>query len=299
MKTPKHLPFYLMLAVLIAQPTHADETEANNIPESARFDQKKIEAGKQQLVGRLSLRRQFLGTRATPQFRDTVQFNSFDGEKLEFTGFLSPQLETQVVSKLVTGHQLAALVNVRFEPAVAGHDGINMQKRLRAKISRWQPITADQACAAAKAAGRSAEDCERFKAALTPDFEKDDIAISLEKAVVRAEVTPRGTAVSLLGLRVFNTSNKSVTITINQLSIEQDGKTQRCTLKKKSTAPLSWTIGAKSWADGHYEEGKSPRVSWGFDREGSIEPDKKVKVLLELKLDDGEPFTITKTVDPT
>lgn len=265
---------------------------------SARFDLKDIENDRYDLVGRLSIRRQFMGTRATPPFRDDVQFHCFNGEELKFATFTSPELESHLSKRLTNGRSLPVVMAVRFERKRVGHDGINMRHRLVAHIETCKPTTAESICAAAKAAGFDAADSARYKAALDPDFEKDGIAISLGKVYVRSNVTPRGSALSIHGIRVFNSTSKVATIEIVGLSIEQKGVSQRCVLNKRTRAPQSWDVEAGGWSDGFYEKGKMPGILWMFDRSGPIEPEKKVKVQLEFKLNGSKPITMTRIVDP-
>jgi hypothetical protein len=281
------------------QVTHdGGKAVSETISQSARFDLKDIKDDRYALVGRLSLRRQFLGTRATPHYQDVVQFHCFNGDELKFLSFTDPELESRLSKRLANGRALPAMLTVRFERKLAGHDGINMRVRLVAHIEACKPTTAESICAAAEAAGFDAADSERYKAALDPDFEKDGIAVSLGKISVRSKVTPRGSALGIHGIRVFNTTSKVVTIGIIGLSIEQEGVSQRCVLNKRTRAPQSWDVEAGGWSDGIYEKGKMPGILWMFDRSGPIEPEKKVKVQLEFKLNGSDPIILTRIVDP-
>lgn len=50
------------------------------IPKDARFDLRGVDEEVQAIVGRLSIRRQFLGKQVTPPYRDAVQFHCFNEE---------------------------------------------------------------------------------------------------------------------------------------------------------------------------------------------------------------------------
>ncbi len=268
------------------------------VPRSARFDLKEIADGHHVLVGRLGLRRQFLGTRATPSYRDLVQFHCFNGEELKFSGFTTPGVEDRLAERLADGRQLPVMMSVRFERVRVGHDGINMSERLVARILECEEMTAESIRAAAGTAGFDAAACESFTAALAPDLVKDGVAISLGDVFVRSKPTPRAAAVGIHGVRVFNTSSVVATVEITGLTIEQAGVSQRCVLSERWRAPRSWKVEAGGWSDGKYEEGKMPQTLWRFDPAGAIEPGKKVEVRLEVKLNGGEPVVLTRSVDP-
>jgi len=284
----------------IIEDTKEEKTVAVTIPKSARFDLKDVEDDRYLLVGRLSLRRQFLGTRSTPQYQDIVAFHCFNGDELKFSSFTDPELKSDLSKRLTNGHELPAMLTVQFESKRVGHDGINMSVRLLAQIEACELFTAESICTAAtEGAGFDAADSERFNAALQPDFEKDGIAVSLGNVSVRSKVTPRGSALSIHGIRVFNSTTKDAKIEIIGLTIEQDGKSQKCTLSERTRAPKSWNVAATTWSDGNYEKGSMPGTLWMFDRSGEIEPGKKVKVQLEIKLNGGDPILLTRIVDPT
>ena len=77
-----------------AKDKEAGKAEADAIPALAYFDQKDIDQdGRYVLVGRLSLGRQFLGTRVTPPYRDVVRFHFFNGDELKFSSFTDQAME--------------------------------------------------------------------------------------------------------------------------------------------------------------------------------------------------------------
>jgi hypothetical protein len=277
---------------------YGGEAVLETIPRSARFDLKDIKGDRYDLVGRLSLRRQFMGTIATPQYHDVVQFHCFNGDELKFPSFTDPESESRLVKTLANGRSLPAIVTVRFERIRVGHDGINMSERLVAHIDAFKPTTVESIRAAAEAAGFDAADYSQYKAALDPDVVKGGIAVSLGEVSVRSEVTPGAAALAIHGIRVFNSTSEVVSVEIIGLVIEQEGVSQRCVMNKRSSGPHSWQVEAASWSDGAYEQGEMPRILWMFDPPEPIEPKKKVAVELELKVNGKEPLTLTRNVDP-
>ncbi len=277
---------------------HGDKTISETILRSARFDLKDIKEGRYNIVGHINLRRRFSGTRAIPPYHDGVQFSCFSGDDLKFSTFKDPELESSLLKLLANGRSLPVVITVRFERIRVGHDGINMSDRLVAHIEECKPTTTESIFTTAEAAGFGAADFLRFKTALKPDFVKDGIAVTLGKVSARSKVTPRGVALSIHGIRVFNTTAKIISIEITELTIQQDSVQLQCVRSKKSQAPHSWQVKAASWSDGVYEKGKMPRILWMFDPSGTIKPRKKVTVQLKLKLNSSKTVILTRTIDP-
>ncbi|MGJ8657929.1 MAG: hypothetical protein ACSHX6_15885 [Akkermansiaceae bacterium] len=269
----------------------------HKIPQSAHFDLQEIENDQYQLVGRLNIQRRFLGTRATPPYQDVVQFHCFNGDELKFSSFTDDKLEKNLLKILANGHSLPVVMTVRFERKRVGHDGINMSERLLAHVEACQPATAESIVTAAKASQFDATAAENYLEALNPDLVKDRIAISLGKIYVRSKVSPRASAFSIHGIRVFNTSSDRVSIEIIEVTIEQESVTQHCQPSNRSKSPQSWQVAPNSWSDGIYEQGKMPRVLWMFDPAKPIKPEKKVTIKLKLKLNKSEVLTLERTVD--
>lgn len=273
------------------------EVASEAVPQSAHFDLENIKEGQCELVGRLSLKRQFLGTRATPSFHDSVIFHSFSGEELKRSSFTNPELEGRLMKGLAGGHSIPATMTVRLEGKRIGHDGINMSNVLIAHIEAWKPAPAEAICAAAEDAGFDEAAAVSYQAALDPDWVKEGIAVSLGKVYARSKMTPRSVALAIDGIRVFNTTSEVASIEIIELTIEQGGVSRPCVASKRSGAPMTWQVEAKSWSDGIYEKGRVPGTLWMFDSPEPIQPGKEVTLRLKLKLN-GEALTLTRTVDP-
>ena len=299
---PRFLFYLLFLAISpIFSPTtkaEAAKREETVIPESARFSHSDIGGDRYELVGRLSLRRQFLGTRATPPFRDIVQFHFFNGDELKRSTFSDPELESRLVKRLMDGKSLPVVLTARFELKRIGHDGINMSEVLIPHIESFEAATAENICAAAEAGEFDEEDSKNFKSALTPGFEEDGISISLGKIYARSKVSPQGSPFSLHGIKVFNSTTKDVEVELVSVNIEQDGATQKGLTHERSRTPLKWHVKSKSWSDGIYEDGKMPGTLWMFSVPEPIKPDSKVTVRLEIKLDGNDPIILKRIVDP-
>ena len=269
------------------------------IPALAYFDQKDIDQdGRYVLVGRLSLGRQFLGTRVTPPYRDVVRFHFFNGDELKFSSFTDQAMEDRLAKSIAHGRSVPAVLTTQVDRKIVGHDGINRSERLVTKVESYKLISAESILGPAKTEGFGEVEFERFKAALDPDFEKDGIAVTLGKITVRSKVTPRGSALSIQGVRVFNATAKPVTIEVTDLTIQQDGVSQKCTLSPRCRTPQSWQVEASSWSDGVYQQGKMPANLWTFDRPKPIKWGTKVEVKLTFKLNGNEPVTVTQVVQP-
>ncbi|MEP3481919.1 MAG: hypothetical protein ABJZ55_21935 [Fuerstiella sp.] len=296
----------VLLLLATGQVAFADEDESKAInrkdsvlvPQSARFELEGIQDERYQLAGRLSVKRRFNGTSANPPYRDVVHFFCFDGDEIKVSTFTDSRLESRLLKRLVSGRSLSVIATVRFELVRVGHDGINISNRLVAYLESFKEVNAEEICVAAQAANFDATDCERYKATLGPDYEKEGLAVSLGNVSVRSKVTPRGSALGIHGIRVFNTTSKVATIEIVKVLIEQEGVIQPCVLSKRTRAPQSWNVDAEDWSDGHYKDGSSPGTLWMFDHSEPIVPEKKVEVRLELKLNGGESLILTRIVDP-
>lgn len=257
---------------------------------SALFDLENLEEGHCQLAGRLSLRRQFLGTRATPAFHDSVIFQSFSGEELKRSRFTDSELESRLMKRLADGHSIPATITVRLKGKRIGHDSINMSNVLIAHIEAYERTSVEAICAAAGGAGYDEADAVSYQAALVPDLVTDGIAVSLGK------VYARSSTLGIDGIRVFNTTFEDVSIEIIELTVEQEGVSRAYAMSKRSKTPTIWKVGSASWSDGIYEKGKIPGTLWMFDSPAPINPEKKVTLRLAFKLA-GESFTLTRTVD--
>ena len=271
----------------------------DTIPQSVCFDLKSITGNRCDLAGRISARRQFDGTRATPPYHDVIVFHCFNGDELKFSSFTNPKLQTQLLEKLANGHSVPVVMNVQIERVRIGHDGINMRERLMASIHTCKPVTAESICAAAKSADFDETHCKHYKAALDPDFEKEGIAVSFGNILLSSIPKAAGTRVAISGIEVFNMTSEPVTIQLLSLTIEQDGVAQECTMNGRTRAPQSWEVEAKSWANGSYQPKKMPGTLWMFDSAKPIKPKEKVKVSLEFKLDDGDSISITRVLEST
>ena len=274
-----------------------DAAASEQVPESAHFSATGLEEGEQTIVGRLSLRRQFLGTRATPAFRDSVQFHCFDGSELRFVKFSDADLESQFAKQLSNGYEIPVMITAVGKQVTSGHDGINQRIDFTAKILKCETLTPEAFTAAAESVGYKEASIKKFEAALKPDAISKEVAVSIEQIYVRSKESRQGSAVSFIGIEVFNPLTESASVKINSVSIEQDGKTQECQLSKRSKAPISWEIDPESWSDGVYEAKKMPIRIWAFEPAAEIEPNKKVTVNLEIEIND-EAVTVTKLVNP-
>ena len=286
----------LLLAFFNGSLANADEPA--EVPATARFDLEDVGEGRYELAGRLGLRRQFMGTRATPPYRDMVMFHCFKGDELKRLVFADPDLERRMVEQLSTGSSLPVVVAVRFEFKRIGHDGINVRDVLIPHIETCNLTTAEAICSAAEAGKFSEDDSKAFKAALMPDLVKDGVTISLGNIIARSKVSPQGSPFSIHGIKVFNATDKPVAVEITGVTVEQDGVTQECKPHERSRTPQKWQVEAKSWADGIYEDGKMPGTLWMFSVPEPIKPEKAVTVRVELSLDGGDPLTLTRSVDP-
>ena len=275
-----------------------NDTVLEPIPKNARFDLKGVDEEVYAIVGRLSIRRQFLGKRVTPAYRDAVQFHCFNGTELKLSVLTNSKLEKRLLKRLANGHSLAVVATVEFERIQVGHDGINSRDRLIPRIGATDLATVESICAAAEAAGYKTADCEQFKSSLKPDYQKDDIAVSLGNVFPRLKGNPRVATVGVSGIKIFNSSSKTAKIEIVSLSVEQEDETQECALNPRSQASKSWHVEAGDWADGAYETGAMPKTVWIFDGSKPIDPKAKLKVHFKFKLNDSDPVTITRTVTP-
>lgn len=296
-----------VLSALSIFPSHAEERQAEDdlelvravIPPSAHFDQQDLREDREVFVGRLTLHRRFLGTRAEPAYEDSVRFHCFDGSELRLLTFVDDDLKQQLRDRLAAGRPLPAVVTVCFERVRVGHDGINVGERLVPRVEQCQLTTDDAVCAAAQAADFDESDCARFVDALEPDYFLDGIAISLGQVLVRPQVPPRWptSSVTINGIQVFNTTPDDVTIEIVGLEIEQNGTRQPCALNEQRSL-RHWQVAAESWADGVYESGIMPQNRWYFDPAEPIVADQAVTVYLEIKINGKDKATLERIVVP-
>ena len=299
---PKHLSiicFILLCLVatpkLSAQPESHDDNDAP-VPPSATFNKKEFQPGEHKLAGRLSLRRQFLGTRSTPPFQDIVQFNLFDGNEVRFLTFENSQLDNELKQQLLKSYSLPVSLDVQLTEKTVGHDRLNMSKRIVGEISDCQIHSADAMLESAKSAGSSDTSIQQFKSALTPEANRNCVIANMGQIFIHSEAARQGSGLSISGIAVFNSNKEPAKIKIKKLWSEQDGKKHQYTLNKRS-ASEAWEIAGQSWSDGIYETGKSPKKLWRFEPDSPIAPSVKVTVYLELQIN-GEVVTLKRQVTP-
>lgn len=288
----------LMLGIMLISSSKA--SEADKIPESAHFDFKEVKGDNQVLVGRLGLKRRFLGTRATPSYEDKIVFHSFRGDELKFSTFTELAVEREMLNLLANGRSLPVIMIVRFETIRVGHDGVNMSDRVVAKIEVCKRLSAKVVCSAAEEAGFDKAESVKFMKTLAPDAEKDGVLMSLGEVYARVKPAPRGSPISIYGINVFNTTSKAITVEISEVIIEQDGVKRKCKIDK-TAAVKAWKVEARSWSDGEYEKGKMPNNKWRFhliDPSKPIVADKKITLTLVLKINGKESLSLTRMVDP-
>lgn len=303
----------LMAAVLFTGPTlsHAsvsngrtaslrvDERPEQPILASAQYRAAELKEGFAVLVGRLVLHRQFMGTRAEPAYVDSVRFRFFDGSDPKFISFNHDAEQRRMIEQLKAGRSLPAVLTVEVEKVRVGHDGINMRDRLVTRVQACTLTEADLIIAAAKEVGFDEAACDAFARDLEPDAEQQGVVVVLGGVSVRPKIEPgwKTPAVFVGGIRVFNNTDEDATIEIVGLSIEQDGVKQQCPLNQ-TTSPRSWRVAAGTWSNGIYEQGKMPKTRWTFDPTKPIDPEKPVSAHLQIKINNGEPITLKRTVEP-
>ena len=263
---------------------------------AARFDQEGLTDGEHQIVGRLSVRRQFLGTRATPAFMDVIQFHSFDGAELKFLKFADEELQQRLLKQLVNGKGIPVLIAANLEVKRVGHDGINMSTRITGTIESCEELSSETVAIAAATVGCEEEALKRYKASLKPEAISKDVAVSLGHVYVRSKTSRRGSGVSISNISAFNSSNDPATVSIKRLQIEQNGNAQKGRLSDPS-GPETWEVEAQSWSDGVYEEGEMPQRLCAFEPADPIEPKEEVTIEIEIEIN-GEVVTLRRTVTP-
>ena len=263
---------------------------------AARFDQEGLTDGEHQIVGRLSVRRQFLGTRATPAFMDVIQFHSFDGAELKFLKFADEELQQRLLKQLVNGKGIPVLIAANLEVKQVGHDGINMSTRITGTIESCEELSSETVAIAAATVGCEEEALKRYKESLKPEAISKDVAVSLGHVYVRSKTSRRGSGVSISNISAFNSSNDPATVSIKRLQIEQNGNAQKGRLSDPS-GPETWEVEAQSWSDGVYEEGEMPQRLWAFEPADPIEPKEEVTIEIEIEIN-GEVVTLRRTVTP-
>jgi hypothetical protein len=284
--------------------THSPRTTGGNsdgeteIPESACFKMSDLESGECKMVGRLSITRKFLGTRAETQVKDVVQFHFLDGDELRFLRFEDGELESRFVGQLGNGQCVPVLIKGKITKTRVGHDGINMSTRLVARIEECEQVAMEALYASAIAKGFEEADVKRFESTFEPDAASSNgIAVSIGRVFVRSKTARNGSGLSINGIRVFNTHSEDVAVKVTRMWSKQGEAIQDYELAERSRGPKSWVVAAGSWSDGVYEEGQMPRVLWTFTPAQPIESDTPLTLHLELQLN-GEAVTITKTVEP-
>lgn len=270
--------------------------ENTNTPPKLRFDLKNLSEGQYNLVGRFTLKRQVLGTKAGPTYRDSLQFHSFRGAPLKFSTLTNSELENTLIKKLANGHSLPVIAFAEITETTTGHDGINSSKRLVTNIKTCKPITAERLHSVATVTGIEEAEFQKFKATLAPDYEKDGIALNFGKIAVIPNPTPRGSGLSIHGIHLFNTTDNPVTVTLTKITLTQGNTTQEVITSKRSNAPKTWQIPANDWSDGHYEVNQTPRTLWLFNHTKPIQIDQDITVTLNLKINDT-PITLTKIIN--
>ncbi len=277
----------------VLTPNKLDEV----IPQTARFNLNGINNQRYTLVGRLSIERKFMGSRANPPYHESARFHSYNGELLKFSSFTDAALEKVMLKSLAKGNSIPVMLMVRFESTRVGHDGRNISERIIAHIEACKKITAESICSAAEAAGSNAADSLRYMKALKPDIVKNGIGVSLGTVTVKAKPTPRGAALSIKGIKVINATSKPVTIKLVKATLEQGGKAYKCLLHQRSRAPLNWEVEGESWSDGVDTKGAAPRNLWMFNHSGTIDMAQKVTLKLELKLNGSDTIALSRTMD--
>ena len=278
-----------------------------NLAKSARFDLlglKKLKAnglGGANLIGYYDLERMFLGTRheSSPQYSDHVVFHSFSGEVIRRLAFNSPEQEKDIIKRLSLKGRLPVSIFVRALSTRVGHDGVNMSQRLSYKVIYHREHEAALISSGARAAGESGNNILRFQAALKADAQEGDVSYTLGQVYVSSKPSPSGSVLWFNGIRIYNSSDKPVSVALVSASITQAGVTSECVLNPRWNPIDQWEVAAKHWSDGYYETGQMPRNKWAFDSTATINANMKAVVSVVLKVNGGKEITLRRAVDPS
>ena len=263
------------------------------IPQTAGFSIENLEPTELELVGSLGIRRFFQGTRAQPQYRDMLEFFSFDGKQLKFAKFSDPEIKERFLEKLAGGYRIPVVITATIESRRAGHDGINVAMRKIPTITKCEPTTVEAIGFAAKAAEIEQSAINDFELSLEPDAVSNDIAISVGRVYAKSKTARQASKVSVSYLKVFNPTAEPAKVEIKNLTVVQDGVTQTA----KVEGVNAWEIEPQSWADGIYTSGKTPKRIWGFVPDEPVDTKLEATITINLLIN-GEPVSIEKTHTP-